>query len=204
MQLENFTAFIRTFSQKHQIAPVLVFFGKRNKLSASESANLQQIGLLLQDACPEIIFRAGNQTGADKDFIRRINPARLQIVPPYTGHRQNHIPPGASVFPLDQIQLPKTAIYYFKSVRPALYTQWQNKEKNTGYANSLYLLRNLAMVYGFKKDGIKYPQASFGLYYDDLAHPNSGGTGFTKAACTFKGISALNQTHWLNWLQQPV
>lgn len=63
---------------------------------------------------------------------------------------------------------------------------------------ALYLIRDALKVLGDEKAGIK--RADFGIYYDDLEKPMSGGTGFTMKVCEYCHVPFINQEVFLKWL----
>ena len=199
MEFEKFCQFVRNFAEKKSIQPVIMFTGKR-EVPENEKSKLNAIGALLARECDGVLFRAGNQEGADKEFIANIPPELVQVVPPYHKHRYSHIPNGASTYPLDQIAINSSALTYFKKVEPGLHKAFIQGENGHLFQKSRYLLRNLAMLYGFGHNGEKFPQASILLYWDDPAKPKEGGTGFTINAAIAKGISPLGQKIWQKWL----
>jgi len=196
MEFDKIYNFVMNHARKNSIHPVIMFTGKRE---VKDPKTLNDIGVFLAERFPEAIFRAGNQEGADKEFIANIPSDRLQILPPYLGHKKSNIPDGSDVCALDEIKIPAAALSYFKQVEPGLHKAYTNGRGGL-YEKSRYLLRNLAMIYGFKKGRTKYPQASLAIYFDDLSNPKSGGTGFTVNACKQKGVSPLNQKIWSKWI----
>ncbi len=199
MDIQKFKAFVLKKANEKSIDPVVIFFGKRN-VAHPDNIKIQELGRLISEHCPEFTFRSGNQNGADAVFASAFTPQKLQVCTPYAGHRDSNIPAGALVFPLDQIILNRVALTYFQLAANGLYNAYQKGQNTPLFQKASYLLRNLAMVYGFTQNSITYPPASFALYFDDLLKPNNGGTGFTRQACINRGVSVINQKHWSNWL----
>lgn len=59
-----------------------------------------------------------------------------------------------------------------------------------------YIIRDTVKVIG--AEGI--PPASFGIFYDDLSKPGTGGTGHTMSVCREAGIPLIDQRVWMAWL----
>ncbi|MCE2822838.1 MAG: hypothetical protein LW693_10485 [Saprospiraceae bacterium] len=69
---------------------VVLLEGKRNVLPA-DAEKLTALGRLLATNTRLMTFRSGNAAGADQLFsegVTAVNPERLQVVTPYSGHRK--------------------------------------------------------------------------------------------------------------------
>lgn len=63
--------------------------GKRD-VPVTEKDKLIVLGCLLAESTTNILFRSGNAAGADFYFsqgVSEINPNHLQVITPYSGHR---------------------------------------------------------------------------------------------------------------------
>jgi hypothetical protein len=85
------TEFITRFDIEHSF---VLLEGKRNVLTA-DKAKLTALGALLASKTEKMTFRSGNADGSDQlfsDGVTSVNPKRLQVITPYTGHRKktNH------------------------------------------------------------------------------------------------------------------
>jgi len=59
-----------------------------------------------------------------------------------------------------------------------------------------YIIRDTIKVIG--AGNIK--PATFGIFYDDLKNPLSGGTGHTMSVCKVNNIPLVDQKDWFEWL----
>lgn len=69
---------------------VVLLEGKRNVLEVDQE-NLIALGKLLASKSERMTFRSGNADGSDLLFskgVSSVNPKRLQVITPYSGHRQ--------------------------------------------------------------------------------------------------------------------
>ena len=61
-----------------------------------------------------------------------------------------------------------------------------------------YIIRDTIKALG--TDEIK--PATFGIFYDDLEDPMTGGTGHTMDVCKKNGIEVVDQRVWFGWLEE--
>src|ERR1041384_4842282 len=95
--------FITTFDFKNSI---VLLEGKR-RVDPDDINKLIQLGELLANQTKHIKFRSGNAEGADFYFsegVTKINPERLEVITPYSGHRKEKNN-AYKTFPLDEINL---------------------------------------------------------------------------------------------------
>jgi hypothetical protein len=197
----TFDEFIDTYDKPGSI---ILLLGKR-KVPENERRLLTELGRKLAGASEHILFRGGNAEGADQLFasaVSLVNSDRMEVVTPYTGHRQEHSQQFRTVS-LDQVDLASEPdiTYHSKLDKKSrnLITDYEKGHKSK-YANyGAYLLRNTLMVVGAK--GLNVPKASFAIFYDDLKKPGDGGTGFTMKVCTSAGVPFIDQRMWLDWLK---
>ena len=60
-----------------------------------------------------------------------------------------------------------------------------------------YIIRDTVKAIGTET----IPPATFGIFYDDLKQPKSGGTGHTMQICEQNDISIIDQSVWMKWLK---
>lgn len=177
--------------------------GKRTVLPEDQE-KLIALGRLLASKTSKIIFRSGNAEGSDQFFsmgVASVDSKRLQVITPYSGHRQkNNL--AYQTISLDEINLSEEPelVYLSRQNKKTekLVDQYVAGDKNRYSVKAAYILRDTVKVIGA---GNVSP-ASFGIFYDDLAEPMSGGTGHTMKVCVQHGISMVNQTVWFKWLEE--
>lgn len=177
--------------------------GKRTVLPEDQE-KLIALGRLLASKTSKIIFRSGNAEGSDQFFsmgVASVDPKRLQVITPYSGHRQK-TNLAYQTISLDDINLSEEPelVYLSRQNKKTekLVDQYVAGDKNRYSVKAAYILRDTVKVIGA---GSVSP-ASFGIFYDDLAEPMSGGTGHTMKVCVQHGIPMVNQTMWFKWLEE--
>ena len=177
--------------------------GKRTVLP-DDQEKLIALGRLLASKTSKIIFRSGNAEGSDQFFsmgVASVDPKRLQVITPYSGHRQK-TNLAYQTISLDEINLSEEPelVYLSRQNKKTekLVDQYVAGDKNRYSVKAAYILRDTVKVIGA---GNVSP-ASFGIFYDDLAEPMSGGTGHTMKVCVQHGIPMVNQTMWFKWLEE--
>jgi len=195
MTLETF---IRLYDQTDA---VVLLEGKRDVLEA-DKAKLIALGQLLASRTRQMIFRSGNADGADQFFsegVSSVDAKRLQVITPYTGHRQK-TNLAYETFNLDDINIAAEpeVVYQSKGNKKMekLIDQYVSGDKNQYSIKAAYIIRDTIKAIG--TDQIK--PASFGIFYDDLAQPKSGGTGHTMKVCEQNNIPVIDQEVWFKWL----
>lgn len=186
-------------------APVVLLEGKR-KVMEGDRNKLVRLGEKLAHDLPDCAFRSGNADGADTLFaegVAGINPCRIQHVVPYKSHKPKNIRPGSQVISVEEMMLAGDS----ELIRIAKAAGSQNKglidfffsDKKTALRQkALYLIRDALKVTGLEDAGVK--RADFGLFYDDLEKPMSGGTGFTMKVCESCNVPFINQEVFFTWL----
>ncbi|MBP7478017.1 MAG: hypothetical protein KA797_05790, partial [Chitinophagales bacterium] len=71
-------------------------------------------------------------------------------------------------------------------------------DKNRFTIKAAYIIRDTIKAIG--TDEIM--PANFGIFYDDLNNPKSGGTGHTMQICVSNNIPIVNQEVWFKWLEE--
>lgn len=193
-------AFIKQFDRDHSI---VLLEGKRNVLEADKE-KLIALGKLLASRTSKMIFRSGNAEGSDQlfsDGVIAVDNKRLQVITPYSGHRQKHNK-AYETFSLDEIDMAaeQEVVYQSKSNKKTekLIDQFVRGDKNRNTIKAAYIIRDTIKVIG--TESIK--PATFGIFYDDLKDPQTGGTGHTMNVCALNGIPLIDQNTWFNWLQE--
>lgn len=103
MNLRIFNDFIEKFDKP---GAIVLLEGKRNVKPGDED-KLIRVGKLLAENSTHITFRSGNAKGADELFTQgvcSVNPARMEVITPYTDHRKktNH---AGTTYALDKIDI---------------------------------------------------------------------------------------------------
>lgn len=194
----TFSDFISQFDRESSI---VLLEGKRNVLPA-DTEKLIAIGRMLAANTRLMTFRSGNASGADQLFsegVASVNPERLQVVTPYSGHRKK-TNLAFQTYSLEDMNLAEEpeVVYYSRGNKKMekLIDQYIAGDRNPYAMKAAYILRDTVKVVG--ANGIS--PASIGIFYDDLSDPMSGGTGHTMQVCLNNGIPLLDQRTWLEWL----
>jgi hypothetical protein len=198
MNLRIFNDFIEKFDKP---GAVVLLEGKRN-VKPEDEEKLIRVGKLLAANSSHITFRSGNAPGADELFsqgVCSVNPARMEVITPYTDHRNktNH---AGTTYSLDEINIVNEPqiIYQSKANKKnaGLIDQYANGAANASAQKGAYIIRDTVKVIGTKD----IPKATFGIFYIDTAQPESGGTGHTMMVCKNNGVMLITQTTWFHWL----
>lgn len=197
----DLTAFLQTYDQP---GAVVLLEGKR-KVNPEDSLFLVQLGELLARSSRHMRFRSGNATGSDELFSRGVSQVdyqRLEVITPYEGHRKRDNFAYTTVS-LDQIDLAEEpeVMYHSRTHRSMekLVDQFAAGEKNPATIKAAYIIRDTVKVTG-TRGGVA--PATVALFYDDLAAPQSGGTGHTMRVCEQNNIPLFDQRIWMAWLAQ--
>lgn len=192
--------FIKKYDKQHA---VVLLEGKRNVLE-TDKEKLTALGKLLASKTKKMLFRSGNADGADYYFslgVSMVDPTRLQVITPYTGHRQKENK-AYDTIPLDTLQLAANSEIVYQSKKnkkfESLIDQYVDGNVNRNSIKAAYIIRDTIKAIG--TDEIK--PATFGIFYDDLINPRAGGTGHTMNVCEENNIPITNQSIWFNWLTE--
>ena len=205
MKSENDTPLtLKDFIKKFDFENSIVLLeGKRNVLN-NETELLMQLGKTLAEQTKKMMFRSGNAAGADYYFslgVASVDKTRLQVITPYSGHRQK-TNQAFDTISLDEINIAAESevVYQSKSNKKTekLIDQYVAGDINPYSIKAAYIIRDTIKVIG--TDKIK--PATFGIFYDDLANPQSGGTGHTMKVCEQNNIPVIDQKTWFNWLKE--
>lgn len=192
--------FIKLFDNDNSI---VLLEGKRNVLE-EDKEKLIALGQLLASRTVKMIFRSGNADGSDQlfcDGVALVAKKRLQVITPYSGHRKK-TNQSYDIISLDDINLATETevIYQSKSNKKTenLIDQFVTGEKNRFTIKAAYIIRDTIKVIGANEIN----PACFGIFYDDLAKPMSGGTGHTMNICKQNNIPLVDQKTWFGWLNE--
>ena len=196
----TFDEFIKQYDFENSI---VLLEGKRN-VPDEDKGKLTELANLLVAKTSKMIFRSGNAEGSDQLFsdpISLVDNKRLQVITPYSGHRQKSNQ-AYKTYSLDNINLAEEpeVIYQSKSNKKTekLIDQYVSGNNNRYTIKGAYIIRDTIKAIGTNE--IK--PATFGLFYDDLTNPKTGGTGHTMNVCIENNIPIVDQTIWFNWLNK--
>ena len=192
--------FISNFDTENSI---VLLEGKRNVLPEDQE-KLFALGKLLATRTTKMIFRSGNADGSDQFFsdgVTAVDHKRLQVIVPYTGHRQK-TNKAYNTISLDDIKIASDREVVMQSKNnkktEKLIDKFVAGDKNKFTIKAAYIIRDTIKVIGTDEIGA----ASFGIFYDDLENPMTGGTGHTMNVCEQNNIPLIDQRVWFNWLQE--
>lgn len=199
----KYAEFLKNISRIN--AQVVLLEGKR-KVIEEDRDKLIRLGRKLMQDLPDCIFRSGNADGADTLFaegVAKVNPANIQHIVPYKSHKPKNIKLGSMIISVEDIRLTRDSelVSIAKSAgssNKGLIDFFFTDKKTALRQKALYLIRDVLKVLGDEKAGIK--RADFGIYYDDLEKPMSGGTGFTMKVCEHCKVPFINQEVFFKWL----
>jgi hypothetical protein len=181
---------------------IVLLEGKRHVLEADE-AKLRALGTLLASRTSKILFRSGNAEGADQFFsegVAAVDRQRLQVITPYAQHRKKSNQAYETIS-LEQIDIANEPEVFFHSKgnkkTEKLVDRFVAGEKNQYTIKAAYIIRDTVKALGTRE--IK--PATFGIFYDDLNDPKTGGTGHTMNVCEKNGIPVVDQRVWFGWLE---
>jgi hypothetical protein len=190
--------FIKKFDTDNSI---VLLEGKR-AVKKTDEEKLVLLGKLLATNTTKMIFRTGNAGGSDHLFsagVASIDKERLQVITPYSGHRKK-TNQAYETFSLDEINLAEEpeVVYQSRNNKKTekLIDRYVSGDRDQFAIKAAYIIRDTIKAIGAKN--IK--PATFGIFYDDLAKPVSGGTGHTMKICEKNHIPVIDQKIWFNWL----
>ncbi len=182
---------------------IILLEGKRT-VSIKDKEKLFTLGKLLANSTQKIIFRSGNADGSDQLFsngVAAIDSKKLQVITPYSGHRQK-TNQAFETISLEEINIAAEpeVLYQSKANKKTnkLIDQFVSGEHNKVTIKAAYIIRDTIKAIGTDK----IRPATFGIFYDDLENPVSGGTGHTMNVCKQNNIPIIDQTTWFKWLEE--
>jgi hypothetical protein len=195
---------LNEFIEQYDFDDAIVLLEGKREVLELDKEKLKALGLLLALKTKKMIFRSGNAEGADQYFsdgVTSINPKRLQVIVPYSGHRQK-TNKASDTISLDQINISSEpeVLYQSKNNKKTnnLIDKYALGEKNRFTIKAAYIIRDTIKAIGTAE--IK--PATFGIFYDDLENPKKGGTGHTMNVCEQNSIPVIDQNIWFNWLDE--
>ena len=192
--------FINHFDKANSI---VLLEGKRD-VSEVDKKKLTALGRLLASKTRKMIFRSGNAEGSDQlfsDGVAAVDNQRLQVITPYSGHRQK-TNKAYDTISLDDINIATEpeVVYQSKSNKKTekLIDKFVSGDINRYTIKAAYIIRDTIKAIGTEE--IK--PATFGIFYDDLDNPKSGGTGHSMNVCEQNNIPIIDQRIWFKWLTE--
>lgn len=195
---------LQEFIQQYDTVNAIVLLEGKRDVPVEDKPKLRALGRLLASATVNMMFRSGNADGADQlfsDGVAEVDNRRLHVITPYTGHRtkSNH---AFETFSLDDMDIAAEpdVVYQSKSNKKTekLIDRFVAGDKNRITMKAAYIIRDTVKVIG--TEGI--PPAAFGIFYDDMQNPVSGGTGHTMNVCRQNNIPMIDQRTWFSWLDE--
>ena len=183
-------------------SPVILLEGSR-KVSGELAPLLTELGSRLAEALPGAKFRSGNAEGSDTlfaDGVQSVDPARMQVVTPYAGHRKKNRHPLYEVCALSEV----SAVHECSLADASIEATPGNRglmEKRDSHprlgAKAKYLLRDTLKVVGDPEKGLA--PATFALFYTN-EDPMKGGTGHTIRVCQQEKVPFVLFSQWRAWV----
>jgi len=193
---------LRLFLEKYDHEGMVVLLEGKRTVPEADASGLVGLGALLAGNTRHVIFRSGNASGSDALFsagVASVDPGRLQVVVPYSGHR-NASNLAGQTYSLDGINLAREPAVVYESrmhvKTQKLVDRYVAGERDRYALKAAYILRDTVKVLG--AGGI--PPADFAFFYDDLEAPETGGTGHTMQVCRRNNVPFIDQRVWFTWL----
>ena len=192
------------FVKKYDYAGSVVLLEGKRTVSENDQPLLEALGRKLAMETVLMKFRSGNATGADYFFslgVSSVDATRLEVIKPYSTHR-SAAALTSQQYSLDDIDDKQIDMLVTKTRmnerQNGLMTCFCNNKAGSLAAKGRYILRDTLKVTGA---GDAIAKASFALFYDDLEHPESGGTGHTMIICRKCDVPFADQQIWMKWLR---
>jgi hypothetical protein len=133
--------------------------------------------------------------------VTAVDYFRLQVITPYFGHREGYNEAYETIS-IDEVDLANEpdVVYQSKSNKKTqkLIDPYVSGDLNRFTIKAAYIIRDTVKAIGTKS--IK--PTTFGIFYDNLEKPMTGGTGHTMNVCKQNNIPFIDQTTWFTWLTQ--
>jgi hypothetical protein len=195
---------LKEFIVQFDVANSIILLEGKRKVSAEDKEKLYALGKLLANKTKNMTFRSGNADGSDQLFsngVVSVKPERLQVITPYSGHRQKKNLAYETIS-LEEINIAAESevVYQSKNNKKTnkLIDKYVSGDKNHITIKAAYIIRDTIKAIGTNK----IRPATFGIFYDDLENPLSGGTGHTMNVCKQNNIPIIDQTTWFKWLEE--
>ncbi|TVQ48837.1 MAG: hypothetical protein EA362_05175 [Saprospirales bacterium] len=190
------------FIEKHDRDKAIVLLEGKRKVADEDQDKLFALGKLLAHQTEKMIFRSGNAAGSDQFFsegIAAVDHTRLQVITPYDNHRKktNKAYETVSMDSIDLASEPEL-LYQSKGNKKMekLIDQYASGQRGRFAIKAAYIIRDTVKAIGTET----ISPATFGIFYDDLNNPMSGGTGHTMQICKQNEIPIIDQNVWMKWL----
>jgi len=191
--------------EQYDVPGAVVLLEGKREVAEADRPHLTALGRLLAFRTRHTIFRSGNAPGSDQLFsegVASVDPKRLEVITPYQGHR-NSSNLACRTYSLDQIDLASEPEVVYQSLTGGrnnhLISRYADGNRDQVSLKAAYLLRDTVKVIGASH----IPSASFGIFYDHLENPGTGGTGHTMGVCEKNQVPFINQAVWMAWLAGP-
>jgi len=200
MNYNELKEYIKHLNKKN---PIVLVEGKR-KVKEEDKIMIVKLGEQLAKDFPDVIFRTGNANGADELFaqgISKVSPERLEFILPYKTHKKRKRIEKAKYYSLDEINISEEVIKQTRELSGKnrnIVDLYLSGVRNRFTMKAPYILRDTLKVIGMEAIISK---ADFGIFYDDLEHPLTGGTGYTIKVCKKNNIPVVTQEMWIKWLK---
>jgi len=196
MDWNEFTSIISA-----QKAPVILLEGTRS-LAEQDISLLTAFAGKLALALPHAVFRSGNAAGADDAFaagVLSVDPKRLQYILPSKGNRKKFRSPTVCALSLDELsaetinQLAGATV----AASPEYASMMKSRHSSRKLTNiAAYLIRDTLKIVG---NDVRFPPATFGIFYVNANNPDGGGTGHTIRVCKHYDVPIATQKDWMTW-----
>jgi len=200
MNYNELNEYIKRLKNK---SPIFLVEGKR-KVKEEDKIMIVKLGEQLAKDFPNVIFRTGNANGADELFaqgISKVSPERLEFILPYKTHKRKKRIEKAKYYSLDEIKISEVVINQtieMSGRNRKMIDLYLSGVRNNFTMKTPYLLRDTLKVLGMEPIISK---ADFGIFYDDLENPLTGGTGYTIKVCRKNNVQVVTQEIWVKWLK---
>lgn len=193
---------LKTFLEKYDYPGTVVLLEGKRDVAEKDISSLIAIGRKLAESTKYIRFRSGNASGADKYFIQGIHErdtTRTEVIIPFKDHNKKSIT-SEKVYSLDEFDLnvnPEVIrLSRLNQKTQNLIERYLDGMRNRITNKVAFIFRDTIKVTGAGE----LPPANFGIFYDDLAAPGSGGTGHTMEVCRRKSVPFIDQRIWMQWI----
>lgn len=194
---------LNEFIEQHDFEGAVVLLEGKREVAEEDQQKLFELGKLLASKTSKMIFRSGNAKGSDQFFsdgVAEVDNIRLQVITPYDNHRKK-TNRAYETISMDNINLATEPdlIYQSKANKKMekLIDQYAAGDRGPYSIKAAYIIRDTVKAIGTET----IPPATFGIFYDDLKQPKSGGTGHTMQICEQNGIPIIDQSVWMKWLE---
>jgi hypothetical protein len=195
---------LETFIATYDKPGAVVLLEGNREVRPEDGPKLTALATLLAQRTQHMRFRSGNAGGADAFFaagVVAVNPARLEVVTPYSGHRKAYNEAGTTVdLGMVNMAAEPEVPYQTKQATPAnagLVDHYLDGARDRNAQKAPYLLRDTLKVTGSVSAGLA--PATCGLFYHISTKPTSG-TAHTMRVCEQLGVPAYDQRVWMGWV----